>query len=266
MAERPFIYRFTKDLRLDEHAGLAAAAERGPVIPLLVLDDALERRLKATPRRAAFFCAAVAALDAELRERGSRLILRRDAPDRAIVRLARATGAAGAAWSAAYGGEAAQRDRKLQSALEESALEALIVHDAPAIEPEESTAVRSAAGSGYRAFAPYFDVWCELPIPSHEQPLLLRFAAAEADDETLPACEEFGTAGAVEAGPAVARRRFERFMREDVLQYAGAIVPADDRTSHLAADLSFGTISARAIARRVRERSNDPFRLSEERH
>jgi len=267
MAERPFIYRFTKDLRLDEHAGLAAAAERGPVIPLLVLDDALERRLKASPRRAAFFCAAVAALDAELRERGSRLILRRGAPDRAIVRLARATGATGAAWSASYGGEAAQRDRKLQSALEESALEALIVHDAPAIEPEESTAVRSAAGSGYRAFAPYFDVWCELPIPSHEQPLLLRFVQAEVDDETLPAREEFGAADAVEAGPAVARRRFERFMREDVLQYAAAaIVPADDRTSHLAADLSFGTISARAIARRVRERSNDPFRLSEERH
>ena len=70
MAERPFIYRFTKDLRLDDHAGLAAAASRGPVLPLLVIDQAAEARLKVSPRRAAFFCAAVAALDDELTHAG----------------------------------------------------------------------------------------------------------------------------------------------------------------------------------------------------
>ena len=266
MAERPFIYRFTKDLRLDEHAGLAAAAERGPVVPLLVLDDAFVRRLKASPRRAAFFCGAVAALDAELRERASKLIVRRDAPARAIVKLARAIGATGAAWSAAYDADDAQRDRALQSALEEGSFEARVVHDAPAIVPEESAAAHSGGGNGYRAFAPYFDVWCGLAIPTHEHPLLLRFADVDVDSEPLPATGEFGTAETIEAGSALARRRFERFMREGAFQYAAAaMVPADDRTSHLAADLSFGTISARAVARRLRERSNDPFTLSEER-
>lgn len=55
MAERPFIYRFAKDLRLDDHAGLAAAASRGSVLPLLAIDRALTARLKTSPRRAAFF-------------------------------------------------------------------------------------------------------------------------------------------------------------------------------------------------------------------
>src|SRR5689334_14207533 len=53
MADGPFIYRFSKDLRLDDHAGLAAAASRSAVLPLLVIDAALRARLQISPRRAA---------------------------------------------------------------------------------------------------------------------------------------------------------------------------------------------------------------------
>ena len=49
------LFRFTKDLRLDDHAGLAAAAARGAVVPLLVIDAETERALRSSPRRAAFF-------------------------------------------------------------------------------------------------------------------------------------------------------------------------------------------------------------------
>ena len=176
MAERPFIYRFTKDLRLDDHAGLAAAAARGPVLPLLVIDRQAETRLKSSPRRASFFCAAVAALDSELRERGSKLVVRRGKLESAIASIAGTVDAVGVAWSASYDSAAMQSDRQLQSELENRALTAVIVHDAPAIPPEETAAARSATGPGYRAFAPYFDTWCGLPITSHEHPLLLRFA------------------------------------------------------------------------------------------
>ncbi len=267
MAERPFIYRFTKDLRLDDHAGLVAAASRGPVLPLLVIDRAMEARLKASPRRAAFFCAAAAALDAELYERGSKLVVRRGEPVRTIAEIARTVDAAGVAWSASYDGAAMQSDRQMQSEFEERALSALLVHDAPAITPEESAAARSAAGSGYRAFAPYFDAWCELPIVSHEYPLLLRFAVSDVQSEPLPLPDEFGGTGdSVAAGPAVARRCFEHFLRHGAPRYAAAAnVPSEDRTSHLSAHLSLGSISARAIARAVREQLTDPFALGEER-
>ncbi|MBV8066914.1 MAG: deoxyribodipyrimidine photo-lyase, partial [Candidatus Eremiobacteraeota bacterium] len=267
MAERPFIYRFSKDLRLDDHAGLAAAASQGPVLPMLVLDTATVDSLKRSPRRAAFFCRAVRALDGELRDRGSKLIVRRGDPSRILVNAARTVGAAGAGWSAAYDAAGLERDRRVQSALEENGLVASIVHDAPAIPPEESAAARSAAGLGYRAFAPYYDVWSELPIASYEYPLLLRFADCDVQSDPLPLPEEFdGSSGDVDAGPRAASSAFKRFLRENAAQYAvAATVPADDRTSHLAAHLSFGAISARSVARAARERIADPFMLSEER-
>lgn len=267
MAERPFIYRFTNDLRLDDHAGLAAAAARGTIFPLLVIDDATSARLKRSPRRAGFFCESVGALDAELRDRGSRLCVRRGEPSTVISEAAREIGAAGVAWSAGYDGPAIERERRLQSQLEESGLAAEVVHDAPAVAPEESAAVRTADGPGYRAFAPYFEVWSQLPIASYEHPLLLRFARCEAASEALPQPAEFGgVAPRLPAGPGEARHSFERFLREDAANYTvAATVPADDRTSHLSAHLSFGAISARTIARAVRDRITDPFMLSEER-
>jgi deoxyribodipyrimidine photo-lyase len=96
---------------------------------------------------------------------------------------------------------------------------------------------------------------------------LLRFAVSNVSSEPLPSADEFGSANDdIAAGPGVARRCLERFLREAAPQYAAAaIVPSDDRTSHLSAHLSYGAISARAVARNVRARLADAFALSEER-
>jgi deoxyribodipyrimidine photo-lyase len=267
MPEKPFIYRFSADLRLEDHAGLAAAASRGGVLPIIVIDDALASRLKASPRRAAFFCSAVAALASELKEMGSRLLVRRGPAAKTIAELARATGADGAAWSASYDAQGIRDDRRLQSALEEAGLTALLVHDAPVIPPEEGAAARGADGAGYRAFAPYFERWWKLGIASYENPLLLRFIASEAGDEALPNPREFGSGedGCV-ASPQAARILLERFLEDRAAQYgAASAIPSENGTSQLAAHISFGTISARTIARSVRERFGDPFSLAEER-
>ena len=42
MGERSFVYRFTQDLRLDDHAGLAAAASHGAVVPARLSGGALD--------------------------------------------------------------------------------------------------------------------------------------------------------------------------------------------------------------------------------
>jgi deoxyribodipyrimidine photo-lyase len=267
MADRPFVYRFSRDLRLDDHAGLAAAAARGAVIPLLVIAPAMETRLKASPRRAAFFCGAVRALDADLRERGSGLIVRRGALEVALLKVVRDAGAAGAAWSASYESSGMQADTALQSALEERGLAGVIVQDAPAIGPLETSEARSVQGAGYRAFAPYFEVWRELPIASHEYPLLLHFTQAELQSEPLPEPFEFGAGDApIESGATVARRLFDTFLRERAPNYAiDAHAPSQAGTSGLSAHLSFGTISSRTIALAVRERLADPFGISEQR-
>jgi deoxyribodipyrimidine photo-lyase len=262
------IHRFIRDLRLDDNAGLATAASHGEVLPVLILDRVLQARIGASARRAAFFCGAVAALDAALRERGARLIVRRGNAGPILRQLARAAAAQTVTWSANFDRAGMEADQRLQSDLEEAGLRALVIPDAPALAPEETTAARPSAGDGYRAFVPYHELWRELEPPSYEVPLLLTFAHAELESEPLPQPADFNAEIApMDVGAARAARRFEAFLAGDGLQYAFAISqPADDRTSHLGADLSFGTISARTIVRETRKRMDDPFLLAEERN
>ncbi|MDE2483005.1 MAG: deoxyribodipyrimidine photo-lyase [bacterium] len=261
------IYRFTRDLRIEDHAGLAQAAAHGDVLPVFIVDRALEARLAHAPRRAAYLCAALDALDRALRERGSHLLVRRGAPGAVLKHLARACAARGVAWSASYDAAGAHADERLRSELEEAGLRALVVHDAPAIAPEESAAARPSGGNGYRAFAPYFEVWRTLAVPTYDAPLLVRFAASDLQSEPLPQPNEFGAPDrACDAGPSAARAALAHFLQGAALQYAaGANVPSDDGTSHLSAHLSFGAISARGAVRATLERIEDPFLLSEER-
>ena len=209
-ARRP-TFRFSRDLRLDDHAGLAAAASEGEVLPVLVIDRACEA-LARSQRRAVFYCTAVAALDLGLRERGSKLIVRRGAPGPTLRNLARASGAIGVAWSASYDGAGSHADARLQSDLEEAGLQAIVAHDAPAIPPEETADASGADGGGYRAFVPYLAVWRECKPNTYELPLLLRFAASELPSEHLPIPAEFGAGDrASEIDPSAATEQMERF-------------------------------------------------------
>ncbi|HEY9084887.1 MAG TPA: FAD-binding domain-containing protein [Candidatus Tyrphobacter sp.] len=259
-----FICRFTHDLRLEDHAALAAAAEAGPVLPILVLDGELTEPLRRSPRRAAFFCAAVRALDAALRERGSRLVVRRGENTDVLVRAARESAATGVAWSARYDGLGMRSDEALRSALEEAELQAQLVHDAPAIAPEEIE--RSGDGTGYRAFQAYFERRRSLPIPSLDRPLLTRFASADMESEPLPEPSDFGSSEALpDISPGIAAASLERFLSSAALSYAAAQrVPAEDGTSHLSPHFSFGTLAMRTAVRATLRRLEDPFLLNEE--
>jgi deoxyribodipyrimidine photo-lyase len=250
---------------LGDHAGLAAAGRYGAVVPVLVIDPVSAARLRRSPRRAAYYCAAVRALDAQLRERGSALIVRRGNPGQALRALARAVGAGAVGWSCGYDAKSIRRDRDMQSTLEEAGLRALPVHDAPAIPPEDAAAGHSR-GDGYRAFVPYYARWRTL-IPVDDAGSTA-FAAHEHASEPLPIPEEFGSQNAIDegVGEAPARAQLAAYLAAAVLQYGVARnVPAAGETSHLSSALSFGTLAAREIVRATCRRAGDPFLLVEER-
>ena len=259
------VFAFTRDLRLDDHAGLATAARYGAVVPVLVIDQSCAARLRRSPRRAAYFCAAVEALDAALRERGTRLIVRRGPSAPVLRAIARALGASAVVWSCGYDPAAVRADRDLQSRLEEAGLRALPTHDALAVPPEEAAASRQR-GDGYRAFVPYHARWRELtPQPAAGS---AEFVQTELSSEALPVPAEFGSSltCAEPAGEAAAARKFAAFLEGPLLQYGVARnVPADGETSRLGVELSFGTISARTVVRAACERLGDAFLLAEER-
>ena len=89
----PTIVWLRRDLRVADQAAFLAAAEHGPVIPVYVLDDeiAQHRRMGAASRW--WLHHSLASLDAALRARGSRLILRRGRCHEELAAIRRETGA-----------------------------------------------------------------------------------------------------------------------------------------------------------------------------
>ena len=68
---------YKRDLRVEDHAPLAKAAARGPVLPLYVIEPALWRQPDMAGRHWAFIAEALGDLDAALAARGQALVVRR---------------------------------------------------------------------------------------------------------------------------------------------------------------------------------------------
>ena len=251
-------------MRVDDHLGLAEAAKYGDVVPVLVLDPSRADRLRASPRRAAAYCAAVAALDEAIRAAGSRLIVRRGATAATLRSLARGLGAATVAWSVRYDAKEIRADRDVQAALEESGIRVVAVHDAPALAPEDA-ALAHRSGDGWRAFVPYHERW-RASIPP-DLVADIRFATAELQSEGLPEPGEFGARDvhAQPLSPDAAQAKLAAYIAGPILQYGAARnVPAAESTSELSVAFSFGVLSSRRAVRAACERANDPFLLIEE--
>src|SRR5262249_52133889 len=92
---RPTIWWIRRDLRLADNQALAAALGRGgTIVPLFVRDPVLLERVHAgAEKRIAFLWAGLSALDADLRARGSRLIVRTGHPEAVISGLTTEVGA-----------------------------------------------------------------------------------------------------------------------------------------------------------------------------
>ena len=85
---------FRRDLRVDDHPALAAAAERGDVVALWVADPALlGAPHHRAPMRLGFLRECLQALDAALGERGIRLVVRQGEPAAVVPAVAREAGA-----------------------------------------------------------------------------------------------------------------------------------------------------------------------------
>ncbi len=260
----PTLLCFDRDLRLSDRALFAAIEPGTQIVPLLILDHRRSERLARSPRRAAYFCAAVAALDAELRHRGSQLLVRRAPLDVTIRSVARATGARLVAWSKRYDPAGAREDLRLQAIVEELGMRALSAHEAVALDPERIAIDDEEAG--FRSFNAFYRLWRapeSLRAPIDAAAL---FLPSVLPSEPLPLADEFGASRATGAvGERAARAELERFVNDHLVEYARAVRTPSLPTSGLGVPLSFGLLSGREVVRSVRKRLEDPFLLAEER-
>jgi len=265
-SEARSVFLFGRDLRLEDHAGLAEASRFGVVVPVLVVDPPTVTALARNHRRAAYYSDAVAHLAESLAARGTRLVVRRGPVARTARTLARELDAQTIVWSASYDARAVARERDLQSSLEEAGLRARAVHDAPSVAPDEIAAARAQDdGRGYRSFGPFLAAWSELArTPFADRTVFV--PANELASEPLPGRAEFGARDEAATGGRDASASLDAYLSGPALEYPAARnVPAGAPTARLSAALSFGTISARTVLARIDARMRDPFLLVEER-
>ncbi|WP_299534366.1 deoxyribodipyrimidine photo-lyase [uncultured Streptomyces sp.] len=238
---------FTSDLRLHDHPPLhAAVKESDEVVPLFVLDRRIEETGFAAPNRRAFLADCLRDLDAGLRERGGRLVVRAGDVAEEVGRIAAETDADDVRMSAGVSAYAHAREKRLREALESQGRR-LHVHDAVVTAVPPGGVVPSGAGSDHFAvFTPYFRRWSEKSL---RDPLTAPRAVRVPDGPgslDLPARRDAGdvSPGLTEGGERAGRARFAAWRRAGLASYEELHDDmAGDATSRLSPHIHFGTVS-----------------------
>lgn len=243
---------FRRDLRLDDNPAWAGAtAGNSAVLALFVLDPRL-LGLSGSARRARLF-GDLRALRDRLRELGGDLLLRSGDPAEVVPSVAVEHGAASVHVNLDVSPFATRRDSEVCEALESRGIRwfgswGTLVH-----RPGE---VRTAAGGLSQVFTPFHRVWARTPWSAWPEPGTA--AVMSVTGETIPeegsypfVVEQHGDATAPGEHGAFARLlvaadRADRYDDE-------RNTPSIHGTSELSADLKFGTLSPRTVARVVGE-------------
>ncbi|QMV20837.1 deoxyribodipyrimidine photo-lyase [Streptomyces sp. SCUT-3] len=252
---------FTADLRLHDNPVLHAALRAGgEVVPLFVLDDAVRDAGFLVPNRAAFLVDCLHDLDAGLRRRGGRLVLRSGDLTEQVRRVAEEAGAAEVHLAADVSGHARTREERLRRALGAAGRE-LHVHDTvvTAVAPG---AVTPAGKDHFAVFTPYFNRWADcalrtpldppraLAVPPSVGSLPIPSAASLAPGRPSPALPA--------GGESRGRERLAAWLDGPLDDYAqGHDDLSRDATSRLSPYLHFGCLSATETVVRARGRGGE---------
>lgn len=245
---------FTADLRLHDHPPLRAAlASSDEVVPLFVRDSAIEAAGFGAPNRLAFLADCLRDLDAGLRERGGRLVVRSGDVVEEVGRIVAETGAADVHLAAGVSAYARRREERLRAALE-SGGQRLHVHDG-VITAVVPGAVTPAASDHFAVFTPYFRRWsAERVQDAFAAPRAVRVPDGP-ESEAVPARGEVTgvSEGLAEGGEQQGRTRLAAWLRRGLAAYEERHDDlSGDGTSRLSPHLHFGTLSPVELVHRAR--------------
>jgi deoxyribodipyrimidine photo-lyase len=247
------IVLFTSDLRLHDHPPLRAATEAEQVVPLFVRDRGVDDAGFAAPNRLAFLADCLHDLDAGLRERGGRLVVRSGNVVEEVCKVAAETDADEVHMAADVSAYAHTREVRLRRALEAEGRR-LLVHDTvtTAVAPG---AVTPAASNHFAVFTPYFRQWSgQNPRAALAAPRALR-VPDEVASEPLPSRSgiEGLSPGLAGGGETEARKRLTAWLRGGIGAYEERHddLPGD-ATSRFSPHLHFGTLSPVELVHRAR--------------
>jgi len=246
------IHWFRLDLRVADNPALVAASQSGEaVVPVFIW--APEEEAPWAPGAASrwWLHHSLAALDAELRKLGLRLIIRRGPTLATLRTLVRATGATSVVWNRRYEPAVRARDAQVQQVLRADGLQAESFNSALLFEPAE---IQTGRGGPYRVFTPFWRACLKRgidPSPTGSRRLT--------GPKSWPASLKLGDLGLLpkldwargfnwQPGPAGAAQELQQFVQVGLAEYkAGRDCPARVGTSRLSPHLHFGEISPRQV-------------------
>lgn len=250
---------FTSDLRLHDHPPLhAAVAAADEVVPLFVRDRGIDAAGFAAPNRLAFLADCLADLDAGLRARGGRLVLRSGALVDEVCAVVRQVGADEVHLAAGISAYARHREERLAGALGTLGCR-LRVHDG-VITVVPPGAVVPTGRDHFAVFTPYLRRWSNERLPEPlAAPRRLRVPDAADSERPLDRAAVSGTSPALaKGGETEGRKRLAAWLRTGAEAYADRNDDlGGDATSRLSAHLHFGTLSAREVVDRARHFGGD---------
>lgn len=251
-------------LRLADHPALTHAAERGAVVPAFVWAPDEEEPWAPGGAHRWWLDGSLRALDADLREKASRLVVRQGASLDELVAVCQAAGADRVVWQGRLAPHLRQRDDRVRAGLEAAGIEVRtfagrILHD-----PER---IQTGSGGSYRVFTPFWNRFRDEVTVG--DPLAVPDLGASRAPETWPeslsvdalaltdtAQDGVAWAGGMAdewtPGEAGAQARLGTFLDESLIDYPeGRDVPAQRDTSMLSPHLHWGEVSPREVWTRV---------------
>lgn len=246
---------FRRDLRLADNPALRQAVDEfDQVLPVYV--HAPEEEGDWAPGAASrwWLHHSLSALDMQLRERDSRLVIRAGPSVDALKKLADEFNADAVLWNRLYDPATVERDKKVKKALEDAELTTRSFAAGLLFEP---WTVSTGQDKPYKVFTPYWKACLKQPAPDEPLPGVRalrepsRFPKSLEIDalELLPVIDwDDGLEAQWTPGEAGGGERLDRFLEAAVDDYHEARdYPATEGVSRLSPHLHFGEISARQV-------------------
>lgn len=231
---------FRRDLRLDDHHGLAEASWAGPVLAAFVIDPTL---VAISPGRAAALHSAVSDLAAAIASRGGKLVIRRGDPRVEIPALAAEADIGSVFVTRDFSPYGRRRDRVVGDALKAGGRNFIEVDSNYSVRPGATT---KRDGSSYAVFTPFHRAWSQLtPTETIGVVDSVRWLSAPSDglirsdrsNTQLTQREAWATWASFRDGK-----------NPPIVSYEDGRDRLDlDATSHLSAHLRFGLIHPRQL-------------------
>ncbi len=254
-----------RDLRLDDNPALQRALDGGALLPLYI--HAPDEEAPWAPGGASrwWLHRSLAALEAALRQRGSRLRIERGESLGVLRRIIAETGATEVHWNRLYDPATRARDSRIKQALRSDGLRCESHNAALLFEPWE---IANTDRQPYRVFSAFWRACLrslERPAPI-AAPHTLPPAPGPSQGLELAALDllpqinwDQGLTDTWTPGEPAALELAQSFLHERVADYAEARdLPGSAGTSRLSPHLHFGEIGPRRILRMVMDAYGEP--------